>query len=72
MPVRSKVFLDPTTTKFGLKDLQTKFPEGVKPDKKEAYLAKEEFEKIFQMTIEEFYALKLWRQKELKKMNKLF
>lgn len=83
MPVEmSKQFLDPVmrvseapnpfTTKYDIQILQTSFPKGVKPDKKEAYLSKEQFEETFEMTIEEFYALKLWKQKELKKKKKLF
>ena len=73
MPVEmSMQFLDPSTTKYDIQILQTSFPIGVKPDQKEAYLSKEQFEETFEMTIEEFYALKQWRQKELKKKKKLF
>ena len=61
MPVKSKQFLDPSTTKFDLKDLQAKFPEGVEPCKKEAYLTEKEFEATFKMTIEDFYSLKKWK-----------
>ena len=65
-------YLDPLINKFDLNILQSSFPEGVQPDKKEAYLRPEVFEETFGMTYKEFYSLKLWKQRRLKKDKKLF
>lgn len=42
-------FLDPKTNKFTYEELCNKFPEGVKPNKKEYYLTDEDFNKHFKM-----------------------
>jgi len=39
---------------------------------KEAYLADSEFEKVFKMSKQQFYQLRPWKQKNLKKANNLF
>ncbi|XP_059827690.1 advillin [Hypanus sabinus] len=47
-------------------------PQGVDPGKKEQYLSDEDFEDIFNMTREKFNQAPAWKQKVLKKQNKLF
>ena len=42
--------------------LKGKFPEGVKPDAKEAYLSAEEFNAAFKMDYAAFTQLKQWKQ----------
>ena len=39
---------------------------------KELYLRDDDFAKLFQMTKREFYELRLWKQRELKKSVGLF
>jgi len=41
-------------------------------DTKEAYLSDQDFEKVFGMTKEEFYNLRPWKQKQLKKSKGFF
>lgn len=65
-------FDDPSTRKISYENLKGIFPAGVKPDKKEAYLPDDEFEKIFKMSRAEFVCLKLWKQQNLKKEVGLF
>jgi hypothetical protein len=55
-------FLDPKTTKFSYENLKGKFPDGIDPTRKEAYLSDEEFNKVFGMPKEKFYELKKWKQ----------
>jgi len=45
---------------------------GIDPEKRESYLSDEEFEKTFKMTKKEFYELKIWKQRQLKKEYGLF
>ncbi|CAM1309576.1 SVIL (predicted) [Pycnogonum litorale] len=47
-------------------------PQGVNPKRLEAYLAVDEFQKIFDMTKEEFYEKPSWKQLELRKAADLF
>jgi len=47
-------------------------PSFVLSHQKEIYLSDEEFEKVFEISREEFFALPSWRQVELKKKNLLF
>lgn len=65
-------YVDPTAKVYDLKTLQTTFPEGVDPAKKEQYLSNADFEATFGMSKEAFYQLKLWKQKDLKKAKNLF
>jgi hypothetical protein len=46
--------------------------DGVDPAKREFYLSDKEFQETFNMSKDEFYQLKKWRQVELKKKNGLF
>lgn len=65
-------FKDPSSAKFALADLQGKFPEGVKSDKKEYYLSDADFQEAFKMPIADYEKLKLWKQQDLKKKAGLF
>jgi hypothetical protein len=65
-------FKDPVTTKYPLAELQSKFPEGVKGTHKEYYLSDEDFQKCFNMNLDEWKKLKQWKQQDLKKKVKLF
>jgi len=47
-------YLDPKTNKFKYEDLKGKFPDGVRPDSKPAYLSDEEFEAVFKMKRDAF------------------
>ena len=60
-------FKDPNTTKFPYEELKDKFLEGVKPNKKEWYLSEEEFEKLFEMSFEQYQEMPEWKQPKLKK-----
>lgn len=65
-------YVEPTSKIYDLKTLQTTFPEGVDPARKEQYLSDADFEATFGMTKEAFNQLKLWKQKDLKKAKNLF
>ncbi|EDV22114.1 uncharacterized protein TRIADDRAFT_29447 [Trichoplax adhaerens] len=52
--------------------ISSKLPEGVDARHKESYLTDEDFEKVFNITREEFKAKPQWRQQQLKKEKKLF
>jgi len=65
-------FKDPKTTKFPYEDLKDKFPEGVKPNKKEYYLSEEEFQKLFEMSFDEYLKIPEWKQPRYKKPLGLF
>ena len=65
-------FLDPRENIYGLDDIMGKFPKGVAPTRKEAYLTNDVFKKTFYMTKKDFYALKTWRQDKLKKSTGIF
>ena len=65
-------FTNPKRKSFSYKELKGKFPEGVKGKSKEDYLEDDEFEKVFEMTKNEFAELKAWKQTELKKKKGLF
>lgn len=65
-------FLDPSDNKFKYDDLFKKFPKGVNPERKEDYLADDEFEKVFKMKRSEFEGMKKWRQVDKKKEVGLF
>jgi hypothetical protein len=58
--------LDPETNKFTLDVLKTTFPEGVKPDRKEAYLSDEEFIAVLGQDRDSFNKLAVWKQKKIK------
>lgn len=69
----AKVYKEPVGGEiYDLKTLQTSFPEGVRPDAKEQYLADDVFEATFGMNKEAFGQLKIWKQKDLKKAKGLF
>ena len=65
-------FLDPRENNYELDDITGKFPKGVAPTRKEAYLTNDVFKKTFDMTKKDFYALKTWRQDKLKKSTGIF
>jgi hypothetical protein len=67
------VYTEPATTgEFDLATLQSSFPEGVDPTKKEQYLSDAVFESTFGMNKDAFNQLKAWKQKDLKKAKNLF
>ncbi|XP_069052338.1 villin-1 [Lepisosteus oculatus] len=47
-------------------------PEGVDPSRREEYLSNNDFTDVLGMTRPEFYAMPLWKQKNLKKAKGLF
>lgn len=57
---------------YDLEALQTSFPDGVDPAKKEMYLEDAVFVELFKMTKDEFSQLKDWKRKELRKKHGLF
>lgn len=65
-------YLDPTTNKFSLDVLKGSFPAGVQPDRKEQYLEPAVFQEVFGKTLEEFQAMKEWKQRDAKKAAGLF
>ena len=65
-------FLDPKTNKFKLEELQNNAPKGVNSNRRQDYLDDKTFEQVFKMKREEFEKLKDWKQRDLKKANKLF
>lgn len=71
-PAGSSEFLDPKTNKFQLAELQNNVPKGVNSQRRQDYLDDKTFEQVFKMKREEFEKLKDWKQRDLKKANKLF
>jgi hypothetical protein len=65
-------WLDPKTNKFPYDQLNGKFPEGVDPTRKEAYLNDQQFKEVLGVDINEFYNLKKWKQQEIRKAKGLF
>ena len=65
-------YLDPNTNKFDYSALNGKFPEGVDPAKKEAYLDDKQFQEVFNLSKDDFNNLKKWKQTELRKAKGLF
>ncbi|RUS90547.1 hypothetical protein EGW08_001724, partial [Elysia chlorotica] len=62
-------------TKFSLEELQVaveELPSGVDPSAREIHLREDEFQRIFNMSYQAFNKLPQWKQKQLKKSNKLF
>jgi Protein kinase domain/Villin headpiece domain len=51
---------------------ESPFPEDVDPCQRERYLSDEQFEALFTMTRDQFYALSQWRQWRLKQNHRLF
>lgn len=66
-------FLDPKKNKFTLLQLQANdVPKNLNMGRKQDYLSDVEFEQVFKMPRAEFEKLKDWKQRDLKKANKLF
>ena len=66
-------FADPDTERFDYEEIKTnRTARTLNPVCRELYLGEEDFAKVFGMPKEEFYALKLWKQRELKKKAGLF
>ncbi|GFR78130.1 villin-1, partial [Elysia marginata] len=62
-------------TKFSLQELQVavdELPSGVDPSAREIHLREDEFQRVFHMSYQDFNKLAQWKQKQLKKSNKLF
>ncbi|GFN99904.1 villin protein quail, partial [Plakobranchus ocellatus] len=62
-------------TKFSLAELQVavdELPSGVDPSAREIHLREDEFQRVFNMSYQDFNKLAQWKQKQLKKSNKLF
>jgi len=67
------VFADPETERFRLEEVTTnRTHRPLNPVCRELYLHDDDFKKVFGMSKEEFYSMKLWRQRELKKRMGLF
>lgn len=56
-----KIYLDHIANKYDLNTLQTSFPEGVDPARKEAYLNEKDFNAVFGMDMEKFLTQKAWK-----------
>lgn len=66
-------FADPKTFRFNYEEITSgRGSAPLNPLCKELYLSDSEFQEVFQMDKQSFYALKLWRQRELKKEAGLF
>lgn len=65
-------FLNPKDKTFTHDELNKKFPEGVKGDAKEWYMADDEFERVMGMPKDKYKDLKLWKQQDIKKKVGLF
>lgn len=65
-------FKDPSFNKFSLDELKAGTPEGVNPAKKEYYLSEDDFNAVFNMTIDAWEGLKDWKRKDFKKKVGLF
>lgn len=62
-----------TRTKFTLEELKKRpLPEGVDAAKLEVYLCDEDFDKIFNMSREQFVQQPIWIKTKLKKQAGLF
>ncbi|XP_051894645.1 supervillin-like isoform X2 [Pristis pectinata] len=60
-------------TQYSLEEIMSRpLPEGVDPQKLETYLSNEDFQKLLQMSREEFYKLPSWKQVNWKKAKGLF
>jgi len=69
---RQKQYLDPEGSKFDYAELNGKFPEGVDPTRKEAYLTDAQFQEVLGMSPAAFAELKQWKRNDLKKAKGLF
>ena len=65
-------FDDPSTARYSFEQIHTSRKDGVNPVCKELYLPDPEFEQVFGMSKKDFYSLRLWKQRELKKRFGLF
>jgi hypothetical protein len=61
----------PRDHKYTLEEIHQR-PNEIKRKACELYLSDEEFERVFKMNKEEFYQLKEWKRKNLKKETNLF
>ncbi len=68
----SERFLNPSTIQFSVGELQSSFPAGVDPTRKEEYLTNTDFCELFGMEKESFRALPNWKRVLIKKQHKLF
>lgn len=69
---RQNKYLDPESKKFDYAELNGKFPEGVDPTRKEAYLTEAQFLEVLGVTPAAFAELKQWKRNDLKKAKGLF
>jgi len=66
-------FADPGTERFSLEEIATnRTNRPLNPVCRELYLQEIDFKRVFGMAKEDFYAMKLWKQRELKKKMGLF
>jgi paxillin len=74
MAKRPESFIDPAKQSVPYSALKSKdsIPDGVDPKCKEKYLSEEEFQSVFKMNREAFYAAPQWRQVKLKQDKGLF
>jgi len=65
-------YLDPATTHFSYEELKGSFPQGVKHDAKEQYLADDEFQTVFGMSKADFNKMTFPKRVNAKKDKGLF
>ena len=66
-------FADPKTFRFNYEEITSgRGATPVNPLCKELYLSDDEFRQVFEMDKKTFYAMRLWKQRELKKRVGLF
>lgn len=68
----SERFLNPSLIQFSVGQLQSSFPPGVDPTRKEEYLTNADFCELFGMEKETFRALPNWKRVLIKKKHKIF
>ena len=51
---------------------EDKLPEGVDPNHLETYLSSKDFNRLFEMSKEDFYSLPVWKQVKLRKEKNLY
>jgi hypothetical protein len=65
-------FDNPQTHRYSLDEIDSARRDSLNPVCKELYLTDEDFQRLFGMEKREFYSMRLWRQRELKRKVGLF
>jgi len=68
----SVAYKDPAETKYAYAELKNKWPDGVNPSCRQAYLSEAEFKALFGKTPQEFTEMPAWKQAREKKRLGLF